>query len=173
MTQRTLEEYLKLEYSITIEKKDDGYLSWHPDFGSEAIIGWGETREDAVKELDKARVVLINFMFEEGMTIPAPTSEEDLEDFSGKFVIRVPKFLHSKLVSEARRNGISLNTYANVLLSQRNAEDIIDKKLNTMMVFMKHKTIIGMEAYEPTEFLYSKDSERSSDAPEASFADAS
>ena len=43
------------------------------------------------------------------MEIPEPIKEESL---SGKFVIRVPKSLHRRLVIEAEKEGVSLNQYA-------------------------------------------------------------
>lgn len=40
------------------------------------------------------------------------------ENFSGKFVIRIPKSLHYKLAIEAEQEGVSLNQYALYKLSR-------------------------------------------------------
>ncbi len=48
-------------------------------------------------------------MLENEMKVPEPIKEENL---SGKFVIRVPKSLHRRLVMEAEKEGVSLNQYA-------------------------------------------------------------
>ena len=43
---------------------------------------------------------------ENNLPIPIP---EDAEDYSGKFVVRIPKTLHKRLAVEANKEGISLN----------------------------------------------------------------
>lgn len=40
------------------------------------------------------------------MPIPEPD-----DDYSGKFVVRIPKSLHKLLVNQSKREGISLNQY--------------------------------------------------------------
>jgi predicted HicB family RNase H-like nuclease len=39
------------------------------------------------------------------------------EEYSGKFVVRVPKFLHAALAAEAEREGVSLNQLVVVKLA--------------------------------------------------------
>jgi len=51
---------------------------------------------------------------EDGDPIPEPRPEEE---YSGKFVVRVPRSLHRQLVEEAERDGVSLNQYVNVALA--------------------------------------------------------
>ena len=46
---------------------------------------------------------------EYGLPIPVP---ERVEDYSGKFVVRLPKSLHQRLVIEAKNEGVSLNQLA-------------------------------------------------------------
>ena len=41
--------------------------------------------------------------------IPLPKEEKD---YSGRFVIRIPKTLHYRLAIEAEKEGVSLNQYA-------------------------------------------------------------
>jgi hypothetical protein len=48
------------------------------------------------------------------MPIPEPRPEEE---YSGKFVVRVPRSLHRELVETAEREGVSLNQYINVALA--------------------------------------------------------
>ena len=45
-------------------------------------------------------------MLERNMPIPEPD-----DDYSGKFVVRIPKSLHKLLVNQSKREGISLNQY--------------------------------------------------------------
>jgi antitoxin HicB len=43
----------------------------------------------------------------DGRPIPAPAAGDD---YSGRFVLRVPKGIHRRLAAQARREGVSLNT---------------------------------------------------------------
>jgi predicted HicB family RNase H-like nuclease len=40
------------------------------------------------------------------------------QDYSGKFVLRLPKSLHRRLAQQAEQEGVSLNQYAVSLLSE-------------------------------------------------------
>jgi antitoxin HicB len=57
----------------------------------------------------------IETALEDGQTIPLPRS---IEDYSGRFVVRIPKSLHQELVEMAEREGVSLNTLVNVALGK-------------------------------------------------------
>lgn len=50
-----------------------------------------------------------------GRSIPAPRTADA---YSGKWVQRVPKSLHKKLATEAKREGVSLNSLAISLLAE-------------------------------------------------------
>ncbi len=54
---------------------------------------------------------------EEGVEFPAPEQNVDRE-YSGRLPLRVPRTLHRTLVLSAECEGMSLNAYANYLLSQ-------------------------------------------------------
>ena len=51
----------------------------------------------------------IETKLENGFDIPEPIQTEN---YSGKFVVRLPKSLHFKLAMEAEKEGVSLNQYA-------------------------------------------------------------
>lgn len=42
-------------------------------------------------------------------SLPAPPVGPQRQEFSGKFNVRIPKSLHAALVSEAEKEGVSLN----------------------------------------------------------------
>ena len=51
--------------------------------------------------------------------IPKPaTREAGADDFSGRFVQRVPKSLHARLATQAKKEGVSLNTFILSLISE-------------------------------------------------------
>ena len=57
----------------------------------------------------------IEVALEEGIPIPEPAPNED---YSGKFVVRLPRSLHRQLAETAEREGVSLNQFINVALAQ-------------------------------------------------------
>lgn len=69
----------------------------------------GDTLEELNTNLIEAMEGHIEVMLENGIDVPEPVKEDSL---SGKFVIRVPKSLHRRLVIEAEKEGVSLNQYA-------------------------------------------------------------
>lgn len=44
--------------------------------------------------------------------------KDELEGYSGKMLIRIPRSLHRRLAVEAKREGVSLNQYAMYKLSR-------------------------------------------------------
>jgi len=130
--QETIDKFLRLDYPVSFIKSADGYEAWHPDFGRYAIIGLGKSLNHAIKELDEARAVFIEFLAEKGLDIPVPSQDDD-QAFSGRFVVRVGKDLHARLAKQAYRNGVSLNQHIVTLLSEGNISDRIDRQLNVLI----------------------------------------
>ena len=56
----------------------------------------------------------IETKLENGFEVPKPLEENN---YSGKFVLRIPKTLHKKLALAAEKEGVSLNQYALYKLS--------------------------------------------------------
>jgi antitoxin HicB len=73
----------------------------------------GDTRADALASLDDAMATWIESRLEDSEPVPEPAA-----DFSGRFVVRVPKTLHRDLVKAASRNDISLNQFIATTLAQ-------------------------------------------------------
>ncbi|GAB0057132.1 hypothetical protein SIID45300_01453 [Candidatus Magnetaquicoccaceae bacterium FCR-1] len=89
-----------------------GYLISFTDFNE--CISDGESVEEAIENGLDALKGMIGTLEELGMPVPAPMSG----GYSGKFVARVPKTLHARLVSRARREGVSLNALVTALLAE-------------------------------------------------------
>lgn len=116
----TLQGYLKLEYRFNvIADPDGGYVIEFPDLPG-CLTQVDDPSEIVPMAMDAKRS-WITVSFEEGMDIPLPTYPS-LEEYSGRFVVRMPKRLHRELVEQAERNGVSLNTWMIHLLSGRAAE---------------------------------------------------
>lgn len=65
----------------------------------------GDSEEEVLKMLEDAKKAWLKIALKRGITIP----ESDQDEFSGKFNVRLPKFLHRKLVYKARQEKVSLN----------------------------------------------------------------
>lgn len=109
---KSLKYYLNLEYTIRLKKNSDG--SYFAEI--EELPGCmteGDTEEEAIKMIEDAKAAWLRVALQRKLNIPEPTSDE----FSGKFNVRVPKFLHRKLVYKAKQEKVSLNTLVTTTLS--------------------------------------------------------
>jgi len=112
--ERTVEYYLGLPYTIELIAEPAG--GWFVAVKElSGCMSEGNTPEEAVEMIRDAMRGWIEISLEEGDPIPEP---RNLDDFSGKFVVRVPRSLHRQLVERAEREGVSLNQYVNVALAQ-------------------------------------------------------
>ncbi|MFZ0132204.1 MAG: type II toxin-antitoxin system HicB family antitoxin [Desulfobacterales bacterium] len=73
------------------------------------------TPEAALKGIRKVVADVVKDMEENGETIPQPIA---CRSFSGKFMVRVPPYVHRKLAVQAAEFGVSLNRIASSKLSQ-------------------------------------------------------
>lgn len=102
------------------EDEGNGYLIEYPDLPG--CMSDGETIEEAIKNGREAIACWIAAAKEANRDIPKPG---ELEKQSGKWVQRVPKSIHLRLVKKAQEEGVSLNTLVISLL----AESLGKKKL--------------------------------------------
>ncbi|SRR6266478_1894662 len=110
---KTIDYYKSLKYPIELIETDEGVVVSHPDLPG--CHSFGDTISDAIKNLDEVRLLWLEGYFKAHGSAPEP---RDDEDYSGKFVLRVPKWLHRTLEKTARQEGISLNQLAVSLLSR-------------------------------------------------------
>ena len=103
--------YMELPYNYIIQPITDesGSYFYARVLELDGCQSTGETFEEAYHSLKEAMKGWIEVKLEAGYEIPLPKMEND---FSGKFVIRIPKSLHFQLSVEAEREGVSLNQYA-------------------------------------------------------------
>jgi predicted RNase H-like HicB family nuclease len=109
-----LKDYLELAYTVLLRKDTDG------DFVAKieelpGCAAHGKTREEALANLDEAKMLWIQDCLENGDTVPPP---EEGELPSGKWLQRVPRKLHRKLQLLSRREGVSLNQYVLAVLAE-------------------------------------------------------
>lgn len=111
---KDLNYYLQLQYTIRLKKNSDG--SYFAEI--EELPGCmteGDTEKDALVMLEDAKKAWLQVALERKQTIPEPVSEE----YSGKFNIRLPKYLHRQLAYKAKQENVSLNTLITSTLASR------------------------------------------------------
>jgi predicted RNase H-like HicB family nuclease len=113
----TVKEYMELPYHIVIQHLNDEsgsyYFATVKEF--DGCMSHGETYNAAFKNIQKAMEGWIETKLENGFQVPSPIIDSQ---YSGKFVLRIPKSLHANLAMEAEQEGVSLNQYALYKLSQ-------------------------------------------------------
>jgi predicted RNase H-like HicB family nuclease len=109
----------KFKYPIEVfwSDEDEGYIALVPDLPG--CSAWGETEAEALLEAQDAAHAWIKAAKKAGKAIPSPSVDAN---FSGKFVMRVPKRLHAELTRRAKLEGVSLNQYVLFLLSAGQSE---------------------------------------------------
>ena len=110
---KPVEYYLELTYPITLyQAEEGGYVAEIEDLPG--CLTEGETLEEVSQRIEDARKSWIQAAYEDGVEIPPPRTDEE---YSGKFMVRIPKYLHRRLAEKAKREGVSLNQYVENILS--------------------------------------------------------
>lgn len=110
---------LKYPFAVRLESSEGEEYFVCEFFDLPGCIGVGDTYNEAIEEAHENLELWLEEARNSGKRIPAPTSTEDrIENFSGKFMTRVGKTLHRNLVRQAKRESISLNALCSQYLSE-------------------------------------------------------
>ncbi|MCL2130383.1 MAG: type II toxin-antitoxin system HicB family antitoxin [Treponema sp.] len=111
-----VKDYLLLPYHIVIRHITDESGSYYFATVQEldGCMSHGDTYAEACENIQEAMEGWIETKLENGFKVPLPIDESQ---YSGKFVLRIPKTLHARLAMEAEKEGVSLNQYALYRLS--------------------------------------------------------
>ena len=116
--EKNLEYYMSLPY--TIEMIFDPEQAWFVRVKElPGCMSQGDDPNDAIEMIKDAMRGWIDISLQDGDPIPEPAPDEE---YSGKFVVRLPKSLHRRLQLMAKRENVSLNQLILSLLSAREAE---------------------------------------------------
>lgn len=103
-----------LPYTRELVRNSDG--SW---FGRivelTGCMTEGDTQSEVLVLLDDAMDVWLRVKIADGDAIPDPIVDAD---FSGKFIVRLPRSLHRELARRAEKEGVSLNAFVTVSLTR-------------------------------------------------------
>ncbi len=111
---KTLDYYLSLPYSIelTPDTEAGGWVAAVRELPG--CMSQGDTQAEALQMIQDALRGWLEIALEDGKPIPEPRPEND---YSGKFVVRVPKSLHRRLAEAAAEDDVSLNHYVTTTLA--------------------------------------------------------
>jgi len=107
-------ELLERPYRMLIKgDAEEGYLAEAPELPGCFTVG--DTPEEALEMLRDSMYVWLLVRVEQGLAIPEAEPEQD---YSGKFIVRLPKTLHRELAKQAEREGVSLNALVSAYLAR-------------------------------------------------------
>jgi antitoxin HicB len=114
---KSIEDFLALNYAVTVHKDEDGdYVVRVDDLPG--CVTHGSTPDEAFKNLEEAKRAWMESRIAMGLEIPEP---RQVEEYSGRVLLRMPKWLHRRLAVQSRTEGVSLNQYVTSLLSDASA----------------------------------------------------
>ena len=112
--EKTIEYYMNLPYTIELIPEPEG--GWCVAIKElPGCLSEGDTVDESIDMIHDAMRGWLEISLEEGHEIPEPKFDEE---YSGKFVVRLPRSLHRQLVETAEREGVSLNQFVNVALAR-------------------------------------------------------
>ena len=113
---KDLDYYMSLTYEARIQKSDTGYFAEIPELPG--CMTFCEEFDQLEGMIEDAKKAWFEMSIEDNMEIPEPKEDKD---FSGKFLLRLPKSLHKKLSNQAERDEVSLNQHILNLLSEKSS----------------------------------------------------
>lgn len=94
----------KFSSTVAWSPEDEGYIALCPELDD--VSAFGDTPEEAVRELEVAVGLVVAWFNEKGKALPKPNF---VKQYSGQFVVRMPSHLHARLAAQAKADGVSLN----------------------------------------------------------------
>jgi predicted HicB family RNase H-like nuclease len=100
------------------------FLSYVKEIPETSLHAYGSTQDEAIKNLREQYDELSSEIHSTGGTLPPPRSE-NLEEFSGRIVLRMPPWLHKLVDRLADEEKASTNTYiVNRLIKSSTMEEM-------------------------------------------------
>ena len=108
-----LDHYLALNYHRRLYQDDEG--DWIVEVDDlPGCMADGKTPDEAIANSREAMRLWMESRISSGLEIPEPSIAED---YSGRILLRMPKYIHRRLAIQAQQEGSSLNQYVVSLLS--------------------------------------------------------
>lgn len=103
---------------------DDGYFIEIKELPG--CMSQGENQDEALSNIQEAKELWLETALKKNRKIPEPQTEEN---YSGKFVVRLPKSLHAKISKRAKEENTSINQLVVSMLSEQHGAYEMIKKL--------------------------------------------
>ena len=108
-----LDHYLTLNYHKRLYQDDEG--DWIVEIDDlPGCVADGQTPDEAIASSREAMRSWMESRISSGLDIPEPSIADD---YSGRILLRMPKYIHRRLAIQAQQEGSSLNQYVVSLLS--------------------------------------------------------
>jgi antitoxin HicB len=112
---KSVAHYIALPYTTVLRRDDEGDIVAHIE-ELPGCVAHGQDSHEALTILEEFKQAWIERCIAAGNPVPEPQIEEPLP--SGKWLQRVPRTLHKKLVRIAKREDVSLNQLVTSMLSE-------------------------------------------------------
>jgi len=96
------------KYTYRIEWSEDDHCHVARCLEFPSLAAHGDTIEEALREIENVVVESVNWMREEGETVPTPLG---LKKFKGHLSLRIPPEKHRELAIRCAEEGVSLNRF--------------------------------------------------------------
>lgn len=111
--QAEIDRRLAMQYSYEVFEEEGDWFARIVEFPG--CMSDGKTPTEAIRMVRDAARGWLQVGIENGDLIPEPMG---VDDYSGRFVVRIPPTLHRDLVRRAEREGVSLNMFAVAALAR-------------------------------------------------------
>ena len=120
-TAEQVREHLNKPHPVQLTRvEENGETYWMAEIPDlPGCMSDGPNPEEAVVMIMEAKETWIESMLRRGYPIPEPCQDPA---FSGNLRVRMPKSLHGRLASEAKREGVSLNQHIVAVLAGRHGK---------------------------------------------------
>jgi len=115
---------------LYIEVPENRFIAFLKEIPASSLRDYGPTQEDAIKNLKKEFDVYSEELRDKSIALPAP---ETKVDYSGRILLRLPKWLHARIADLASDEEISINSY------------IVDRLINNSSVEGMFKTFCNLQ----------------------------
>ena len=131
MMNPTISELVKQPYNIIIQQDVDGCFYAKVE-EIEGCFAEGQTAQEAWENIHDSMKNWMEIAEEMNVSIPLPKTNQEIE-YSGKYLLRMPKKLHKELAEASEEEeGISLNLLMVNLLSSRLSIHLLEKKITDL-----------------------------------------
>lgn len=121
---KTVNDYMNLSYKLSVVPKKDFdeseyFVAFYEEL--EGLEGVGDTRSEAIEDLDIAKEIWFKISLENQFEIPLPGNYEERKPV--KITYRIPVSLNRDIEEYMKQEGVSKNQAINLLVAQSIKEE--------------------------------------------------